>query len=217
MSWGRLLRTVFNLCPASFPRRFRVGIRLVVQSLSCVQLFVTPWTAARQASLSFTVSQNLLKLMSIESVISSNHLILRCPPLCLQSFPAIRVFSSESTLCIKWPKDWSFSFNTSPCNEYSGLISFRIDWFDLLAVQGTQESSPTPQFKSIILRRSAFFVVQLSHPYMTTVKTIALTKWTFVCKVMSLLFNMLSRSVIVFLPRSQTRDGINFCGLGRHL
>ena len=141
MSWGRLLRKVFSLCPASFPRRFKVGIRLVVvESLSCVRLFVTPWTAARQASLSFTISQSLLTLTSIESVMPSNHLILCCPLLLPSVFPSIRVFSSESAFCIRWPKGWSFSFNTSPCNEYSGLISFRIDWFDLLAAQETLKS-----------------------------------------------------------------------------
>ena len=143
----------------------------------------------------------LLKLISIESVMPSNHLIL-CHPLLLPSiFSSIRVFSSESVLCIRWPKYWSFSFSICPSNEYSGLISFRIDWFDLLEVQGTQESSPILQFKSIILWRSAFFIVQLSHPHMTTGKTIALSRWTFVRKVMSLLFNMLSRLVIAFLPR----------------
>ena len=121
---------------------------VVAQSLSCVRLFATPWTAARQASLSITNSQSLLRLMSIESVMPSNHLIL-CHPLLLSIFPSIRVFSSESALRIRWPKYWSFSFSISPSNEYSGLISFRMDWLDLLAVQGTQESSPTPQFESI--------------------------------------------------------------------
>ena len=124
---------------------------VVVQSLSHVQLFVTSWTAACQASLSFPVSQNLLKLMSVESVMPSNHLVLCCPFLLLPSiFPSIRVFSNESALCIRWKKYWSFSFNISPSNECSRLISFRMDWLDLLAIQGTlQESSPTPQFKSI--------------------------------------------------------------------
>ena len=122
----------------------------VVQSLSHVQLFATPSTAAHQASLSITMSQSLLKLMSIELVMLSSHLILCCPLLLLRSiFPSIRVFSNELVLCIRWPKYWSFSFSISPSSEYSGLISFRIDWLDLLAVQGTQESSPTPQFKSI--------------------------------------------------------------------
>ena len=121
-----------------------------IQSLSRVQLFVTPWTAVHQASLSITKSRSLLKLMSIKSVMPSNHLILCCPLLLLPSiFPSIKVFSNESILHIRWPKNWSFSFNINPSNEYSGLISFRIDWLDLLAVEGTQESSPTPQFKSI--------------------------------------------------------------------
>ena len=146
------------------------------------------------------------KLMSIESVMPSNHLIL-CRPLqsfCLQSFPASGSFSSESVLCIRWPKCWSFSFSISPCNEYLGLISFRIEWLDLLAVQGTLKSLlQHHSSKASILQCSAFFVVQLSHPYMTTGKTIALTRWTFAGKVMSLLFNMLSRLVIAFLPRSK--------------
>ena len=174
-----------------------------VQSLSHVWLFVTPWTAARQASLSITNSQSLLKLMSIESVMPSNHLIL-CYPLLLPPsiFPSIRVFSNESVLHIRWQNYWSFSFSISPSNEYSGLISFRMDWFDLLAVQGTLKSLfQHHSSKASILQLSAFFIVQLSHPYMTTGKTIALTRWTFVGKVMSLLFNMLSRLVIAFLPR----------------
>ena len=167
-----------------------------VQSLSLVRLFVTPWTAAHQASLSITNSQSLLKLMSIESVIPSNHLIL-CHPLLPSSPPSIRVFSNESVLCIRWPKYWSFSFSISPSNEYSGLISFRMDWLDLLAVQGTLKSLlQHHSSKASILWRSAFFTVQLSHPYMTTGKTIALTKRIFVGKVMSLLFNMLSRLLI---------------------
>ena len=174
-----------------------------VQSLSRVQLFVTPWTAARQASLSITNSWSLLKLMSIESVMPPNHLIL-CPPLLLlpSIFPSIRVFSNESVLCIRWPKYWSFSFSISLCNEYLGLISFRIDWFDLLAVQGTLRVFSNSS-KASVLQCSAFFVVQLSHPYMTTGKTIALTRRTFVDKVMSLLFNILSRLVITFLPRTK--------------
>ena len=165
-----------------------------VQSLSHVQLFATPWTAARQTSLSITNSQSLLKLTSIELVMPSNHLIL-CHPLLLMPsiFTSIRVFSSESILHIRWPKYWSFSF--SPSNEYSGLISFRIDWFDL-AVQMTLKSLlQHHNSKASILRCSAFLIVQLSHSYMTTGKTIALTRWTFVGKVMSLLFNMLSRLV----------------------
>src|SRR5574338_710861 len=139
---------------------------------------VTPWTAARQASLSITNSQSLLKLMSIESVMPSNHLIL-CRPLLLPPsiFPSIRVFSSESVLRIRWPKYWSFSIN--PSNEYSGLISFRIDWLDFLAVQGTLKSLlQQHSSKTLILRLSAFFTVQLSHPYMTTGKTIVLTRHT---------------------------------------
>ena len=176
-----------------------------VQLLSRVRPFVTPWTAARQASLSITNSWSLLKLMSIKSVMPSNHLILCCPLLLLPSvFSRIRVFSSESVLPIRWPKYWSFSFSISPSSEYSGLISFRIDWFDLLAVQGTFKSFPQQHSsKASILQCSEFFMVQLSHPYMTVGKIIALTRWTFVSKVMSLLFNMLSRFVIAFLPRSK--------------
>ena len=166
---------------------------------------MTPWTAAHQASLSFTISQSLLKLMSIESVMPSNHLIL-CHPLLelLSTFHTIRVFSSESALCIKWPKYWSFSFSISPSNEYSGLISFTIDWLDLLAVQETLKSLlQHHNSKASILQCSAFCVVQPSYPYMTTGKTIALTIRTFIDKVMSMFFNTLSRFVIVFLPRSK--------------
>ena len=164
-----------------------------VQSLSCV--FATPWTAARQASLSITNSQSLLKLMPTESVMPSNHLIPYCPLLLLPSFfPSIRVFSNESTLRIRWPKYWSFSFNISSSNEYSGLMSFRMDWLDHLAVQGILKSLlRNLSSKASILLHSAFFVIQLSRPYMTTGKTITLTRQTFVGKVMSLLFNMLSR------------------------
>ena len=145
-----------------------------------------------------------IKLMSIESVIPSNHLILCWPLLPPSVFPSIRVFSSESVLPIKWPKDWSFSFSISPSNEYSRLISFRMDWLDLLAVQGTLKSLLQHRSsKASILQRSAFFIAQLSHPYMTTWKTIALTRLTFLGKVMPLLFNMLSRLVITFLPRSK--------------
>ena len=162
-------------------------------------------TAACQASLSITNFQNLFKLMSIESVMPSNHLILCCPLLLLPSIlPRITVFSNELVLCIRWPVYWSFSFNISPSNEHSGLISFRMDWLDLLAVQGTLKSLlQHHSSKASVLQCSAFFIVQLSHPYMTTEKTIALTRWTFVDKVMSLLFNMLSRLVITFLPRSK--------------
>ena len=152
-----------------------------VQSLSRVQLFTTPWTAARQASLSITNSWNPPKLISIELVMPSNHLIL-CRPLLLRPsiFPSIRVISNESALYIRWPKYWSFRFNISPSNEHPGLISFRMDWLDLLAVQGTLKSLLQPHSsKASIPRRSAFFIAQLSHPYMTTGKTIALTRWTF--------------------------------------
>ena len=176
-----------------------------VQSLSHVQLFEIPWTAARQAFRSFTISQSLLKLMSIESVMPSNNLIL-CRPLLLQPsiFLKIRVFSNESVLLIRWPKYWSFSFKISPFNEYSGLISFRMDCLNLLVVQGTLKSLlQYHSSKASVLKCSAFFIVQLSHPYMTTGKTIALTRRTFVDKVMSLLFNMLSRLLITFLPRSK--------------
>ena len=174
-----------------------------VQPLSPIQNFENPWTAARQASLSITNSWSLIKLMSIESVILSNHLILYCPLLLLPStFPSIRVFANQSVLHIRWPKYWSFSI--SPSNEYSGLISFKIDWFDLLAVQGTLKSLlQHHSSKASTLQCSAFFIVQLSHPYMTTGKTTALTRWTFVGKLMSLLFNMLSRLVIAFLPKSK--------------
>ena len=155
-----------------------------VQLLSRVQFFATPWTAIQQASLSTTNSWSLLKLMSIESVMPSNHLIFCCPLLLLPSvFPSTRVFSNESVLCIRWPKYWSFSFSfsISPSNDYSGLISFRIDWLDLLAVQGTLKSLlQYHSSKASILRRSAFFIVQLPHPYMTTGKTIALTRWILV-------------------------------------
>ena len=173
-----------------------------VQSLSCVRLSATPWTAARQASLSITNSRSLPILMSLESVMPSNHLILCHPLLLLPSlFPSIRVFSSESALCIRWPKYWSFSFNIRPSNEHLELISFRMDWLDLVAVQGTLKSLlQHHSSKASILWRLAFFTVQLSHPYMTTGKTTALTRWTFAGKVMSLLLKMLSRLVITFLP-----------------
>ena len=174
-----------------------------VQLLSCVQLFATPWTAAHLASLSITNFQSVPKLMSIELVMPSNHLIL-CHPVHLPPsiFPSIRVFSNESALHIRWPKYWSFSI--SPSNEYSGLISFRLGWLDLLAVQGILKTLfQHNSSKASILQHSVFFVVQISHPYMTTGKTIALTRQTFVGKVISLLFNMLSRLVITFLPRSR--------------
>ena len=177
------------------------------KSLSHVPLFVTPWTAVCQASLSITNSWSLFKLMSIESVMPSNHLIL-CRPLLLPPsiFPGIRVFSNESVLHIKWPKYWSFSFNISPSNEHPGLISFRMDWLDLLAIQGTLKSLlQHHSSKASILLRSAFFIVQLSHPYTTTGKTIALTRWTFVGKVMSLLFNMMSKLLLLLSPFSCVR------------
>ena len=176
-----------------------------IQSLSRVQLFATPRTAARQAFLSITTSQSLLKPMSIMSVMSSNHLILCCPLLLPPSiFPSIRIFSNESVLRITWPKYWSFSFSISPSNEYSEMISFRMDWLDLLAVQGTLKSLlQHHSSKASNLRSSAFFIVQLSHTYMTTGKMVSLTRQIFVGKVMSLLFNMLSRLLITSLPRSK--------------
>ena len=176
-----------------------------VQSLSRVRLFVTPWTTACQASLSITSSRSLPKPMSIQSMMPSNHLILCRPLLLLPSiFPSVTVFSSESVLCIRWPNYWSFSLNISPSNEHPGLISFRMDWLDFLAVQGTLKSLLQHHgSKASVLQCSAFFIVPLSHPYMSTGKTIALTRRTFVRKVMSLLFNMLSRLVITFLPRSK--------------
>ena len=166
---------------------------------------VTPWTAAHQASLSITNSRRRPKLMSIESMMTSNHLILCCLLLLLPSnFPSFRVFSSESALRITWSKYWSFSFSIIPSNEHSGPISFRMDWLDLLAVQETLKSLlQHHSSKASILWCSAFFRVQLSHPYMTTGKTITLTRQTFVGKAMSLLLNMLSRLVIAFLPRSK--------------
>ena len=166
--------------------------------------FATPWTAARQASLSIANSRSLLKPLSMELVMPSNHLILWRPLLLLPLiFPSIRVFSNESALCIRWLKYWSFNFNISPSNKYPGLISFRMDWLDLLSVQGSLKSLlQHHSSKASILQQSAFFTVQLSHPYMTTGKTIALTRRTFVDKLMSLLLNMLSNLVITFLPKS---------------
>ena len=177
----------------------------VVQSLSHAWLFVTPRTAARQVSLSFTISWSLLKLISIQSVMPSNHLVL-CHPLLLLPliFPSITVFSNGSALHIRCPKFWNFSFSISPFKEYLGLISFRMDWLDLLAVQRTLKSLlQHHNSKASIFCHSAIFIVQLSHPYMTTGKIIALTRWTFVRKVISLLLNMLSSFVIAFLPRSK--------------
>ena len=176
-----------------------------VQLLSRVWLFATPWSAALQASLSITVSRSLFKLISLESMMPSNCLTL-CHPLLLPAsiFPSIRVFPNESVLCIRWPKYWSFGFSISLFKEYSGLISFRMDWLNLFAVQGTLKSLlQHHSSKASVLQCSALFIVQLSHPYVTTGKTIALASRTFVGKVMSLLFNMLSRLVITFLLRSK--------------
>ena len=172
---------------------------------ACQTLWPHGLQASRQASLSITNSQSLLKLMFIKSVMPSNHLILCCPLLLLPSnFPSIRVFSSESVLHIRWPKYWSFSFSISPSNEYSELISFRMDWSGLLIVWGTLKSLlQHHSSKASVLQCSAFFIVHLSHPYMTAGKTIALTRQTFVGKVMSLLFNMLSMLVVPFFPRSK--------------
>ena len=171
------------------------SLTLLLFSCSVVSDSVTSWTAACQASLSITNCQTLFKLMSIESVMPSNHLILCHPLLLLPSiFPSIRVFSNESVLCIRWPKYWSFSFSISPSNEHPGPISFRTDWLDLLAVQGTLKSLlQHHSSKASILQLSAFFMVLLSHLYMMTEKIIAFARWNFVVKVMSLLFNMLSR------------------------
>src|SRR5574340_10696 len=175
------------------------------QSLSRVRLFETPRIAARQASLFITNSRSSLRLTSIESVMPSSHLILCRPLLLLPPIPpSIRVFSNESTLHMRWPKYWSFSFSIIPSKEIPGLMSFRMDWLDLLAVQGTLKSLlQHHSSKASVLQCSAFFTVQLSHPYITTGKTIALTRRTFVGKVISLLLNMLSRLVITFLPRSK--------------
>ena len=176
-----------------------------VQLLSRVRLFATPWIAAHQASLSITISQSSFKLTSIWWVMPSSHLIL-CRPLFLLPLipPSIRVFSSESAVRMRWPKYWSFSFSIIPSKKHPELISFRMDWLDLLVVQGTLKSLlQHHSSKASILQRSAFFTIQLSHPYMTTGRTIALTRWTLVGKVMSLLLNMLSRLVITFLPGSK--------------
>ena len=172
-----------------------------VRLISSVQLFVTPWTAARQASLSITNSWSFLKLMFIKLVMPSNHLTLLLPP---SIFPSIRVFSNESVLRIRWPKYWCFSFSIRPSNEYSVLISFRVDWLDLLTVQGTLKSLlQHHSLKVSILLCPGFFIVQLSQSYMDTRKIITLTGWTFVGKVLSVLFNMLYRFVIAFLTRSK--------------
>ena len=187
------LKNIHALVDFAFLLR-EISINSSVQSLSHVRLLVTPWTVARQASLSITNSHSLLKLMSIELVMPSNHLILCCPLLLLPSvFPSISVFFNELVLRIRWPQYWSFSFSISPSKEHPGRISFRMDWLDLLAVQGTLKSLlQHHSSKASILQHSALFTVQLSHPYMTTGKTIALTRRTFVGKAMCQLFNMLS-------------------------
>ena len=187
-----------------------------VQSLSRVQLFVTPWIAACQVSLSVTNSRSSLKLMSIELVMPSSYLILCRPLLLLPTIPSsIRVFSDESALLMRWPKDWSFSFSISPSNEHPELISFRTDWLDLPAVQGTLKSLlQNHSSKTSILRHSACFTVQFSHLYMTTGKTIALTRWTFAGKVTSLLFNIISRLVIICF---QVVSVSSFHGCNHHL
>ena len=194
-------------CFSSVDIYMRHSQRYLLFSCSVLSDSVIPWAAACQASLSFTIPRNLLKLMSIELVMPSNHFILCLPLLLLPSiFPSIRVFPSESVLHIRWPKYWSFSFSISPSNEYSGLISFRIDWFDILAVQGTLKSLlQYHSLKTSIHWHSAFFMVQISDPYMTTRKTIVLAIWTFVSKVTSLLFNMLS----LFFP-SKEQASFNF-------
>ena len=181
------------------------GLYVFISVAQLFRLFATPWTSACQASLNISNSQSLLKLMSIVSVMSSNHFILCRALLLLPSiFPSIRVFSNEFALCMRWPNYQSFSFNISPSNEHPGLISFSINWLDLLAVQGTLKSLlQHHSSKALILWLSAFFIVHLSHPYMTTGKTIALTKMDLSRQSMSLLLNMLSRLVITFLPRSK--------------
>ena len=201
------------MCPSNHPKMIYHGTvflcisyilkQLLLFSHSVVCNSATPWTATCQASQSFTISQSLLKLMCVELVMSSNHLILWHPLLLLSIFPSIRVFSNESALHIRWPQYWSFSFNISPSNEHLGLTSFTMDWLDLLAVQGTLQCLlQHHSSKASVLLRSAFFIVQHLPPYMTTGKTIASTRRTFVGKIMSLLFNMLSRLVITFLPKT---------------
>ena len=187
IAWQSLWKVddaILGVLEIIFPETYLLTISSV-QSLSCVRVFATPWTAGHQASLSTTNSRSLLKLMSIESVMPFSHLILCCPLLLLPPIPpSIRVFSNESTLHMRWPRYWSFSFSVSPSSEHPGLISFRMNWLDLLAVQGTLKSLlQHHSSKASILRRSAFFTVQLSHPYMTTGKTTALTRWTFIGKV----------------------------------
>ena len=203
LSWNWLLLSLTPLLGIAVPGE--TVPRSSVQFSHChVWLFATPWTAVHQASLSITNYQSPPKPMSTESVMLSNHLIFCHPLLLLPSiFPSIRVFSNESALHIRWPNYWSFSFNISPSNAHPWLISFRMEWLDLLAVQGTLKSLLQQYSSKASILCSGFFIVQLSHPYMTTGKTIALTRRTFVDKVMSLLFNMLPRLVITFLPRSK--------------
>ena len=202
----QVLGTFFNWVVCSLTLSCMIclyNLDVVIQMLSHVWIFATPWTAPCQASLSLIISWSLLKFMSIESVMLHNYLILCLPLLLLPStVPRIRVLSNESHLHIRWPKYWSFSFRIKPSNEYSRLISFRIDWFNLLAVQGTLKSLLWHHnSKESNLQHSAFFMIQLSYSYMTTGKTIALTIWTIVSKVMSLLFNMLSMFVTALLSR----------------
>ena len=209
LGWFALIFAVFFF--------FNIKLFNSVQLLGCVWLFAIPWTAAHRASLFITNAWSSLKLMSIESVMHSSHLIL-CPPLLLLPPipPSIRVFSNESTLRMRWPKYWSFSFSFSPSKEHPGLISFRMDWLDLLAVQGTFKSLlQHHSSKASDLQRSAFFTIQLSHPYMTIGKTIALTRWTFVGKVMSLLFNMLSQFSSVAQSCPTLCDPMNHSTPGR--
>ena len=210
--WGKRKAVIPEWGPEKCPCYIGIAFMWWVSNISqfssvvsCVRLFATPWIETRQASLSITNSWSSLKLVSIKSVMPSSHLILCCPLLLQPSiFSSIRIFSNESTLHMRWPKYWSFSFSISPSDEHPGLISFRMDWLDLLAVQGTLRNLLQHHSSKVsILQRSAFFTVQLSHPYMTTGKTIALTRWTFVGKVMSLLLKMLSRLVITFLLRSK--------------
>ena len=205
MQWNRCFQEVGVIWGLGILGTWKVHFSsfVVVHSLSCIWLFVTTWTAAHQISLSFTISLTLLKLMSIESVVLSNHVILCRLLLLLPSiFPSIRVFSNELALLIRWPEYWSFCLSISPSNKYSVLISFRIDWFYILVVQEIFKSLLLHQSsKASFFQHSAFFIDQFSHPYMTTRKTIVLTRQTFVSKVMSLLFNMWSRFVIAFLPK----------------
>ena len=206
--FGNLLKSSFSF-RNSVNRYVQLSQFSSVQSLRRVRLFANPWIKARHESLPITNCWSLPKPMSIESVMPSSHLILCCPLLLLPSiFPSIRVFASESALCIRWPKYWSFSFNISPSHEHPGLISFRMDWLDLLAVQGTLKSLlQHHSSKASILWHSAFFTVQLSHPFMTTGKTLALTRRIFVGKVMSLLFNMLSHCFSIFYQDSNLKNG----------